>query len=48
VRVDLDKLDELMRIIGDLVISRTRLEDQLTELKRVTPPAPGVRFRKQA
>jgi two-component system chemotaxis sensor kinase CheA len=39
VRVDLDKLDELMRIIGDLVISRTRLEDQLTELKRVTAPA---------
>ncbi|HEY4422974.1 MAG TPA: chemotaxis protein CheA [Pyrinomonadaceae bacterium] len=39
VRVDLDRLDELMRIIGDLVISRTRLEDQLTELKRVTPPA---------
>ena len=39
VRVDLERLDELMRIIGDLVISRTRLEDQLTELKRVTPPA---------
>jgi len=37
VRVDLDRLDELMRIIGELVISRTRLEDQLTELKRVTP-----------
>jgi two-component system chemotaxis sensor kinase CheA len=37
VRVDLDRLDELMRIIGDLVISRTRLEDQVTELKRVTP-----------
>lgn len=39
VRVDLDRLDELMRIIGELVISRTRLEDQLTDLKRVTPPA---------
>ena len=38
VRVDLDRLDELMRIIGDLVISRTRLEDQVAELKRVTPP----------
>jgi two-component system chemotaxis sensor kinase CheA len=38
VRVDLERLDELMRIIGELVISRTRLEDQLTELKRVTPP----------
>jgi two-component system chemotaxis sensor kinase CheA len=39
VRVDLDRLDELIRIIGELVISRTRLEDQLTELKRTTPPA---------
>jgi len=39
VRVDLDRLDELMRIVGDLVISRTRLEDQVTELKRMTPPA---------
>ncbi len=39
VRVDLDRLDELMRIIGELVINRTRLEDQLTELKRVTPAA---------
>ena len=39
VRVDLDRLDELMRFVGELVISRTRLEDQLTELKRVTPPA---------
>ena len=38
-RVDLDRLDELMRIIGELVISRTRLEEQLTEVKRVTPPA---------
>ena len=39
VRVDLDRLDELMRIVGELVISRTRLEDQVTDLKRVTPPA---------
>src|SRR6185295_4689067 len=39
VRVDLERLDDLMRIIGELVISRTRLEDQLIELKRVTPPA---------
>lgn len=39
VRVDLDRLDELMRIIGELVISRTRLEEQLTELKREAPPA---------
>jgi two-component system chemotaxis sensor kinase CheA len=39
VRVDLDRLDELMRIIGELVISRTRLEDQVKDLKRATPPA---------
>lgn len=39
VRVDLERLDELMRIIGELVISRTRLEDQLADLKRVTPAA---------
>ena len=39
VRVDLDRLDELMRIIGELVISRTRLEEQLIDLKRSTPPA---------
>lgn len=37
VRVDLDRLDELMRIIGELVISRTRLDDQVMELKRATP-----------
>ena len=39
VRVDLDRLDDLMRIIGELVISRTRLEDQVKDLKRVVPPA---------
>lgn len=39
VRVDLDRLDDLMRIIGELVISRTRLEDQLKELKQTTPAA---------
>src|SRR5215216_5887700 len=42
VRVDLDRLDDLMRIIGELVISRTRLDDQLVDLKRVTP-APAWR-----
>jgi two-component system chemotaxis sensor kinase CheA len=39
VRVDLDRLDDLMRIIGELAISRTRLEGQLTELKRMMPAA---------
>ena len=39
VRVDLERLDDLMRIIGELVISRTRLEEQLSELKPVAPAA---------
>jgi two-component system chemotaxis sensor kinase CheA len=39
VRVDLERLDELMRIIGELVISRTRLDDQVADLQRVTAPA---------
>src|SRR5215216_1760568 len=42
VRVDLDRLDDLMRIIGELVISRTRLDDQLVDLKPVMP-APAWR-----
>ncbi len=37
VRVDLSKLDELMRQIGDLVISRARLEDTLMQLERRVP-----------
>jgi two-component system chemotaxis sensor kinase CheA len=39
VRVDLDRLDDLMRIVGELVISRTRLDDQVTALKQLTSPA---------
>lgn len=39
VRVDLGRLDELMRMIGELVISRARLEDHLKQLKRSVPPA---------
>jgi two-component system chemotaxis sensor kinase CheA len=38
VRVDLGRLDELMRMIGELVISRARLEDHLHHLKRSVPP----------
>jgi two-component system chemotaxis sensor kinase CheA len=37
VRVDLARLDELMRMIGDLVISRARLEDTLSHLERRVP-----------
>jgi two-component system chemotaxis sensor kinase CheA len=39
VRVDLARLDELMRFIGELVTSRSRLDDSLRELKRSVPPA---------
>ena len=38
VRVDLTRLDELMRIIGDLVISRARLDDELARVERHVPP----------
>jgi two-component system, chemotaxis family, sensor kinase CheA len=39
VRVDLARLDELMRMVGELVVSRARLEDQLKSLKRSGVPA---------
>ena len=38
VRVDLTRLDELMRIIGDLVISRARLDGALAPIERRVPP----------
>ena len=37
VRVDLGRLDELMRMIGDLVISRARLAESLVPLERRVP-----------
>ena len=40
VRVDLARLDELMRMIGDLVIQRARLADAL---RRVEPHVPRRR-----
>ncbi|MDT7781528.1 MAG: two-component system, chemotaxis family, sensor kinase CheA [Acidobacteriota bacterium] len=39
VRVDLARLDELMRLIGELVTSRARLDDGLKHLKRSVAPA---------
>lgn len=42
VRVDLARLDDLMRLIGDLVISRARLADSLT---RIEPHVPSVEWR---
>ncbi|MFL6213135.1 MAG: chemotaxis protein CheA [Blastocatellia bacterium] len=42
VRVDLGRLDELMRMVGDLVISRSRLDDHLRH-REATMPAPEWR-----
>ena len=42
VRVDLARLDELMRMIGDLVISRARLDDTLARLE---PRVPATEWR---
>ena len=39
VRVDLARLDDLMRSVGDLVISRARLVDSLSRAERFIPPA---------
>lgn len=39
VRVDLARLDELMRMIGDLVIQRARLADTLARIEPHVPPA---------
>lgn len=38
VRVDLTRLDELMRMIGDLVITRARMDETLRQLERHVPP----------
>jgi len=37
VRVDLSRLDDLMRIVGELVLSRARLEDSFRRLNGVMP-----------
>ncbi|HEY0871943.1 MAG TPA: chemotaxis protein CheW, partial [Vicinamibacterales bacterium] len=37
VRVDLARLDELMRLIGDVVITRARLGDSLAKMERLVP-----------
>ena len=39
VRVDLARLDELMRLIGELVTSRARLDESLRHLQRRVAPA---------
>jgi len=37
VRVDLGRLDDLMRVAGDLVVTRSRLEDTLRRVERHVP-----------
>lgn len=39
VRVDLQRLDELMRLVGELVLSRARLEESIRRLDGLAPPA---------
>jgi two-component system chemotaxis sensor kinase CheA len=39
VRVDLQRLDELMRMVGELVISRSHLENKLNRIESSLPPA---------
>src|SRR5262245_39551225 len=39
VRVDLGRLDDLMRFVGDLVVSRARLEDTLLRVESYVPAA---------
>jgi two-component system chemotaxis sensor kinase CheA len=37
VRVDLARLDELMRLVGDMVVTRSRLEDTLERVEQYVP-----------
>ena len=39
VRVDLARLDELMRLVGDLVVARARLDDTVERIERYVPPS---------
>jgi two-component system chemotaxis sensor kinase CheA len=39
VRVDLARLDDLMRLVADLVVSRARLEDTMLRVERFIPAA---------
>ena len=46
VRVDLKRLDDVMRRVADLVVTRSRLEASLTQLERALPPPIGAACRK--
>ncbi len=38
IRVDLSKLDELMRILGELVIAKSKLQNKLKDIETYLPP----------
>ena len=48
VRVDLSRLDDLMRLVGDLVVSRARLEEGLLRVERFLPSAEWRRLQQEA
>jgi two-component system chemotaxis sensor kinase CheA len=48
VRVDLSRLDDLMRLVGDLVVSRARLEAGLLRVERFLPSAEWRRLQQEA
>ncbi len=48
VRVDLSRLDDLMRLVGDLVVSRARLEEGLLRAERFLPSAEWRRLQQEA
>ena len=47
VRVDLSRLDDLMRLVGDLVVSRARLEEGLLRVERFLPSAEWRRLQQE-
>ncbi|MBI5179595.1 MAG: Hpt domain-containing protein [Nitrospinae bacterium] len=42
IRVDIERLDKLLNLIGELVIDRTRLDQITTDLRRAMPGSPLV------
>jgi len=47
VRVDLSRLDDLMRLVGDLVVSRARLEEGLLRVERFMPSVEWRRLQQE-
>ena len=48
VRVDLARLDDLMRLVGDLVVTRARLEDTLARVEQFVPGGEWRRLQEEA